>query len=630
MRVLPIYIDNYFVINLVISMEKSIGLQLTNRSKPGKEAFDTRPRAVQEWIESLPRASVGRCAQLIYAMLHETNKLDIRFQDRIAMLEALREAVQYVALGMQKHYTSTAFPLPDKSLKIASATREIYAKMATGYQIAIEDLLSNSMLMLDKTKLTTYLHRSISYLSQVLLTTYQVYAPLPNGIWLKLNKLYAFAEENKLHWTQITDNQHQNIKKTTISGEYIRILLLSLASPYHLRRGEVAKVYINLERWMHMPTLNKNNAGESIIGDFSIDLSKDKPPGYLAISGDEIFNINVRTLETFALAESLFGELQQSEEIKSKTLLNINLPQAQLSHNLIRRLGRTWGAIPKRAHDRQEIHENIQAAFGMSAIHNTLMIMTHNKSTDSAQAKDNKLLKAIATKSHYAEKKVEHIHDVKADVWNMVYDNSHLRLVSNNTSPKVANTPEPGPTAQTCLSNNWRLLNMSDGGFCIQCTGDCGANVQVGELVAYLPATQPAVKRHTIGVIRWMRSDGKNGMTLGGQILGQEPIAVGISIAATGIENNPVQRAILLPAYKTLGRPSALITLATPFRAGAIVKLHMESGEITVKLNDEREGAGLYDEFEYQQLNNPGHNAQTDKNSAKSNDTDFNDIWSSI
>ncbi len=611
-------------------MEKSIGLQLLTRSKPGKAAFDTRPRAVQEWIESLPRASVGRCAQMIYAMLHETNKLDIRFQDRIAMLEALRESVQYVALGMQKHYTSVAFPLPDKSIKIASATREIYAMMATGYQIGIEDLLSNSMLMLDKTKLTTYLHRAISYLSHVLLTTYQVYAPLPNGIWLKLNKLYAFAEENKLQWTQITDNQHQNIKKTTISGEYIRILLLSLASPYHLRRGEVGKVYINLERWMHMPTLNKNKPGESVIGDFSVDLSKDKQPGYLAIAGDELFNINVRTLETFALAEALFGELQLSEEIKSKTLININLPQAQLSHNLIRRLGRTWGAIPKRSHDRRECQEKIQVAFGMSTIHKTIMDSIHrdNNTLNSERRVESRLLKVISAKSHYEEKIVSHVNDVRADVWDMVYDNSKLRLVSDNTPPKVEKQPDP--PLQSCLSNSWQLLNMSDGGFCIQCTGDCGANVQVGELVAYLPVTTQPIKRYSIGVVRWMRSDGKNGMTLGGQLLGQNAIPVGISIAAAGVENNTVQRAILLPAYKTLGRPSALITLATPFRAGAVVKLHMETGEITVKLNDEREGAGLYDEFEYQQLNKPASDLQINNKPANKGNTDFEDIWSSI
>lgn len=96
----------------------------------------------------------------------------------------MREPVFYITSAMKKYYVGVNYPLADKNYKVASACREIFSALATGYKIAAEDLLANSLLFVDKKSLSRMIHRALSSLGHVLLTTYQSYEPYPDDIWL--------------------------------------------------------------------------------------------------------------------------------------------------------------------------------------------------------------------------------------------------------------------------------------------------------------------------------------------------------------------------------------------------------------------------------------------------------------
>lgn len=611
-------------------MGKPIGLQVPARTNPGKDAFNMRPRAVENWIAALPRASVGRCAQLLFATLQETNGLQCSHVDRVRMLDALREPVQYVTQAMQSRFVGAGFPLPVKNQKIATATREIYSQMATGYKIAIEDLLTHSLILTDKHLLTTLIHRATTYLSRVLLTTFQVYAPLPQNIWSDLHRLYAYGEQHKLHRTAILDTQHQYIKKTTISGEYIRILLLSLASPYNLRQGEVDNVYVNLERWMNLATLLPVDSDKNVGADFLVSLDSDEPPCYVSLASSEYAAETLRMLDTEPVTQALYDELQKSEEIVSKTLLRVNMQKANLSHDLIRRLSVAWGAIPKRAFNRNEIGETVTVAVGLSATHQA--ILKHNQQfaaeNRTVTADDSQLMRVVRSQSHYEAHDVEHAGDKREDTWEMIYDHGHLQLVQ----PQVTLTTDSSEEATNrhfCITDSWKLINQSAGGFCIQCDTDCGNTVQVGELIGLHANNGPASAPWTIGIVRWMRTHGKFGVKLGGQFLGRTAIPAGIRMVAEADESEQIQRALFLPAVKPMGRPSTLVTFSCHFRIGAVLFIHLNTGTLKVKLAQERDDAGLYSEFEYEVFADEPANDTSEKTVGDAQ-AEFDDVWDSI
>lgn len=610
-------------------MRKSIGLQLPERKKPGKDAFDSRPRAVEKWIESLPRASVGHCAQLLYSVLKETNGLEIRHKDRVRMLEALREPVQYVAQAMQKHFVGVAVPLPEKKLKIANAMREIYLLMATGYKIATEDSLSGSM-FLDKRNLTTLIHRAISYLSRMLLTTYQVYEPVCENSWLNLHKLYEHAEQLRLHKTAIADNQHQYTSRTTIHGEYTRILMLALSSPYHLRRGEVGNVYVNLERWMNLVSMQGVLGKTLPEGDFIVDLNSDRAPCYLALVDNENLGENVRVLDTHALTETLYNELQKSEQIHSSTLVQMHMEKASLSHDLLQRLSTAWGVIPVRVHKRKQCIADVKLAVGLSATHQAILnyANAHSGFSKAVAAEDSQIMRVIERQSHYQTKAKAHAVDKQPDVWEMVFDNGKLELIN---AKAVDSALENMPDNVYCTMDGWKLLNQSAAGFCVQCERNCGHSLQVGELVGLSPAGANSPEHWTVGVVRWVRVDRDKRVLVGGQLLGRASIPVGITMAAAvgKGERENVQRALLLPAVKQLMRPSTLLTHHGYYREGAVLRIYLPAGIMEVRLKQKVDSAGVYDEFEYKQT---GQLATGDKQEAplEQRSDSYDDVWSSI
>lgn len=612
-------------------MSKKIGLQLPDRVKPGKDSFDTRLKSVEQWIEDLPRASVGNCAKEIYQVLKEINHLEIRYQDRIKILELFREPVQYITQAMQKHFVGRPVPLPEKNQKIADATRKIYYLMAIAYQIAIEDMLSAKHLLLDKKKLTTLIHRAISYLSRVLLTTYQNYAPLPQNIWLNINKLYACAEARKLHHEGVVDSQHQYIQKTTIEDEYVRILLLSLASPYHLRHGEIDKVYINLERWKGYATPHAVSDAAKTIGDFMINIESDLAPAYLALSEEDIDAQNVRTLDTSSLIEMLCTELEKSDVILSKTLISLNLGSETLTHDLIRRLLVSWGPMAERAHQRFARKGKINVTVGLSATHQAILNYSgiHTGFNEMVAQDDSQILRVVETQSRYEANEVKHVQDDNPDIWEMVYAQGKLQMISPNAKPDLVKGSSDAKDDMYCTLKDWVLVNQSEDGYCIHCDADCGHNAQVGEIIGLQPVKADGSSGSwTIGIIRWLQSEGQHSVRVGGQFLSRTAIPVGMSSMIDGGGQEQIQRALLLPSVKAMGRPSRLITTGATFRVGAITKIYLETGTIKAKLTKEYARAGLYYDFEYEEIGE--QNVQNRSEDLSKGDEGLEDVWSSI
>ncbi len=606
-------------------MSNAIGLEIPSRVKPDKGSFDSKPKNVELWVEALPRASVGRCAELIFNLLTEVNSLEIRYKDRVFLLESLRDPVQYVSQAMQKHFVGARFPLPKKSQNIAHATRKIYSLMATGYKIAIEDQLKSTLFLKDKNLLSTNIHRSMSYLSRVLLTTYQVYAPLPKNIWRDINKLYGYAESEKLHRNQISDVQHQYIKKTSVAGEYLRILLLSLAAPNRLHHGEVDHVYVNLERWMRLTKLNKIVENDSSSYDFVIDCDKDKPPSHFTLSQDTSSD-NVRVFNTDALTQELYDELQLSEEIISKTLVTIKMPTAKLSHDLLRRLIVSWGPIQERKFGRVNSNAKVSVSIGLSTVHQTILSDFKNKPIpESFNIENQSSDDVLANQSNFGTRSVIDVKDTGTDIWDTVYDQNTIAY--NDTNSKSDNKTKVNTYEQ---SQDWLISNYSEGGFNLKNLNENSNKIQVGEIIGFkLGLSVDDIEQWYVGIIRWMSTIGRQGVEIGGEFIGTSAVPVGVSLMIDDIEAKQAQRALLIPGANANKQDNSIITFLSNYRVGASINIQINKSKLSVKLMSERDDLGLYQQFDYEVIDAKRSNkpAGVDKKeSAAKNDMD--DVWS--
>ena len=607
-------------------VSKSLGLAVTDRQKPSKGAFNIRHKKVAKWLEDLPKANVGETAKLVFHTLVETNRLHYPHKERARFLEELRPTTQFVTSAMRKHFVGTNFPLPKKSQKVAAATREIYLQLAQGYINCTEDLLSSSILFIDKKLLVTMLHRAISCLGRVLLTSYQVYSPYPDKIWSRLNKLYAYAEEHKLLRTEVLDNQRIFVKKSTISEEYSRILLLSLASPYRLRQGEVNKVHNTLERWTLKSQLYEIIEDEKVQGYFAINLKSDNPPRNIALVNQDCNPDDCRTIDTERLAETIRDEIQNTRDSGETTITGIEMASPELSHDLLRRLLTAWAVIAKRNFPRTDKQERVLVAIGLSASHQIICDSARRrspKSKDRLKDKNN----AFSGKSHYDTAEVKNLNARQPDVWNLVYPSKikvgYTPLDADKLSgviKKKVNTSEE----LLYHAESWAILNESASGYCIQNKGSSETTVQVGELMSIRRSGDGHTWKWGVGVIRWMKYSNDLGITLGIEMLTPDCAAVGIKAAIhdAGVD---YQRTLMLPQLNAINQASTIITNPVPFRVGNQLKMKIVGKEIEIKLSKQLQNTGLFAQFQYDIIDD-----EPPEDNHWEEEGDFNQVWSII
>ena len=613
---------------------KIIGLDVPSRMRRDKTAFNLRPRKLSAWIDALPRANLGETAKQLYTVLHQTNQLVYSYQDRIRFLETLREPVDYVTLSMKKHFIGVSFPLPDKSQQIASITKELYACMAVGYKIALEDMLAKNFIIFNKTPLAMLTHRSITYIGQNLLAAYQSYSPFPDNSWGELHKLYRFAEKRKLLKYKVRDDMHAYIIKTSVSTEYARTCLLSLSSPYHLRQGEAGKIYGSLERWLNQPIIRALKADDKDSDKFVDNLGHANAPSPLSLKlAQELNDINdLRIIETQQIAGKLEHELKNNEDIGTSTLTNIDITRPDLSHDLLRRLLIAWGVASKRYFPRTDKNEEIKITIGLSAAHQFI--------TQKAQAMDKgKYTNKFNHRAHFESTEIKinlkEPASTSNDVWGLIYpseltgleplveselslqDDNHVDL---NQSPSIAD-------AKQYHADNWLIINESAKGLLINNKDELKNKAQVGELVSIRRQLDGRKERWSIGVIRWLKSNPDKSIQMGIETLNPNGAAVGIR-AASSSSNAPLQRSLMLPELKNLKQPACLITGPVQWREGHKITINMLGKDIPATLTKSIQNTGLFAQFQFE----ISQQQQTEqiKSTTTENKQDFNQIWSSI
>jgi len=271
----------------------------------------------------------------------------------------LRGPSQDVTQSREDHLAGKPRPLNERHRKVSGLVRALTSELALGYKIVARQLVTATKRP-DQKLLLTALHRSSSYLGLLLLRSYQVYAPYPRNVWRELHTIYRYAEEHALLNLPLKDNMnHLPGSNCTIATMYDKILMLSLAMPYRLHRGEVDKVCGLLNRLIHLVRLEKNPPQQDPQGLFIVNLRDDKQPGYLYLYHGNDFQ-DCRILNTHDLTISMQRQITAADPELT----------GLASTNLLQRLLSSWSVMSKRGFSRIAKQEaEVEVAFGISAAH---------------------------------------------------------------------------------------------------------------------------------------------------------------------------------------------------------------------------------------------------------------------
>jgi hypothetical protein len=546
-------------------------LQLPPRKKTTNTSFNTKPDAVRLWVDELPLINPEKSRELLEDALTQINSLSISTSNRYEILELLATSVICVAEAMKKVFLAKPLPLLGNNLLLATQTVALCNQMATGYRILADDAGHDDN---QRFYLVLAIHRSLRYLSEVLLTNYQIYNQYPEGVWKTINSLYTLAEQHEISVQPVTDTTLSTPAPSTISTVYKQILLMSLACPYRLRQKEIHFVYNALMDWADITRLYSME-DEQTPGLFAISLNADNPPAYRILSDNNARGYQWRTLDTTPMANRIRGLLDKQPGNR-----HIGVGDT----NILQRLMLAWGVMPKRKFPRRPKSATVGLLVGLNAIHRCVT------GPDSASdGRDD----TIGDQHYLQDPTFEASTTFKINP----FANAGRRIVTSGENR--ARTSRDEHSTDTGLIESWKMVNYSAGGYSLLWNSDDSSNAKVGELVAIIEQDTHNGDNWQLGVVRWMKCTTSSGLELGIQMLSPSALAVWAYVDESETRSGRKMQGILLPEIKMLSQQTSLLLPTLPFRAGCNATLLAAGSMQNIKLTRQLENTGSFAQYHF-------------------------------
>lgn len=560
-----------------------MNLQLPQRSKPGKTSFNSSTDAIRNWIDQLPLLNTSRTAELVTGALEQINTLNIPVTQRFAALDLFTTPVMCTTDSMKKSFIGKPVPLHGPELELVRQTIELYNLMATGYRILADDLGSDNG---QQQLLATAIHRALRYLSEILLTNYQIYVQYPDGLWSIMHALYTLAEKFGLVTQAITDTTLHTPEASSIDSIYKQILLLSLACPYRLRQTEIPYVYNELFGWAEASRLF-NPAAADARGLFAVDLSRDAPPAYRALLSEQQGQRQLRLLDTSVMQQKML----QATALESGAAGRMG---GLGSSGTMQRLMPAWGAMPKRRFSRKREHgqtSRLDLVVGLNAIHQMSAAPTP------VEQHNNDISETISSHQYLQDPTFEAPTSIRTD----------FGIAHGKRSAPGAEHDRDNPLKGAYLANHtaaarhetWTMRDISAGGYCLLHEAEDASSVRIGELVAVPPGASSHPESLQVGVVRWLRFTREHGLELGLQLLSPGARAVSVSICEDEINRPERLQGVLLPEIKALRQPATLLLPSLPFRTGCRSMIQDGDTNAAIILTRQLENTGCFAHYDF-------------------------------
>ena len=539
------------------------------------------PEAVGEWISRLPMANVSESAGQIRQATFEIARLDTDWSTRMDLLEGVRPTVLYLAARLDK----AAYSAGSQSDAITRLAQRLQTNLCSGYRAVVLsalDTVSDDEEACEALSLA--LHRALTDLSRTLLRTLQYYVAPADRLWLMLNQLYHLAEQLGIQDHVHADTEDNTTLELSITGAYLRALLLAMAKPYQLRPRQLADLFRALSGWVPVVSLSDEEGTNLHV----IDLASDQGPRYAKqFQG----GLATRGIRSDILGEKLHAWLQGEDS-------DLTIP-ADIDDSLISHLAEAWGEFKPRAFSRSCGSSAVNVCVGMRSAHFYLSGSQEfseviGPGNSSARQENPFLMEEIRLVPRADE--VPDVWEDAFDVGRRIPENPNIQdpdSVLYAADPPTRTNPET-----TYPEYNTITADMSPGGYRLRWNEPFPPHLQAGEIIGLHDEMDP---HWYLGIARWIRQDDQ-GPFMGVELLAPKARPTAVRLVRTKGGPSDYQRAFLLPELEPLGRPSTLITPATPFQSGQKVQVWENGAKSMVQLGECLLSTDSFNQFTFRVL----------------------------
>lgn len=496
---------------------------------------ETQPDETASWLASLPMADNVQIAQQLYQALFTLNRMPLDADERLVLMELYRKPVSVAASGLQTHFVRLSLPLRPRLKQLADFLCLLHMEMAYGYKHVLKAELDGHDPW-ESDAFLLALERSIRYLGEVLLRSYQMYMPAPPGVWKEIHGFYYYAEQHDQALRRLVVNSHE--EETTVTKSYLQTLLLGLCGPYQLPQNECHQVNAFLARWGMKAEIGPANRVNDPAGCFLIDFNADHPG--IPIPRDVPLNSApaLRILNAIELARLTheFSKRLQKGESPSTLGLGFECVGAACIDTLKRML-RFWGLAGRRQFSRRQSPKSLSICVGLNAIH---FFCDEERPFTQPQASVPTPEQAVALPDRFSLEE-----EPEAEL----------------------NVTAPLPDLYR-VDSRWQVRDESARGYSLARSGEAGIPVRVGDVVGIL---NPELNQWRIGVVRWVKSPNPQHVDIGVEMVA--PHARPLAVRPAGTSAVPYGQALLLPAVEALRQPATLLVAPGTCRPGEDIEI---------------------------------------------------------
>lgn len=532
-------------------------LTLPALSPDAAPEFVDAPSA-KSWLESVPLANVAAAQQQLLEQIQEFNGYGTDTANRLATLEALREAVQFVEIEQARRFTNRALPMAEGENIVFADTLALWEQMHLGYLRCLEGVIAGEAGVREQGGLVC--QRALSYTGLKMFHCHRAYRLVPGGVWRELHEGYAVAEELGVAEGTVKDYLNRDVNDTSPRIAYMRALLLAMANPNELSQRQLTFVAFLLERWAEKVDVSREAPEGEEVAPLVADLESEICP-----ERDGPDAAEPRYLDVKRLAKSLrnrIGLLRKGES-PAKLALGEDCVQPSCEHLLVF-LYRQWCQVRQpRGAERKRVADAAMASHDMAAIH------------------------------YYIS---GHVFKQPGEVKELTQQQRDQIA----TFGRVSTRDEDDYSVVHGFSlENWRLEDESTQGLkMVRRAAEQGKRYSHGQLVGVKPADS---KGFMLGQVRWLVQNDVGDLYAGIRLLPGLPAATAVRAVGLNMLDAKYIPALSLTGVPALNAPPSLVLPSGWFKPNRVIEVYVE-GHVKVRLTEMIERGSDYERVAYEML----------------------------
>jgi len=533
-------------------------MKLAELSESASPEF-TDAASCKRWLEHVPLANVGAAQRELAAQLAEFNRFPTASAQRLAVMEALREAVNFVQVEQARRFSNRALPMNDAESAAFTATIALWDEMRAGYERCLEAALNRDAGM--RAQAALICQRLLCYVGLRMFHHFRAYRQVPPGDWQSLHGAYAAAEKLDVAEDSIKDFLNRDVQDTSPRIAYARAVLIGMCSPNELAQRQLTFVAFLLERWASKVEVMATPVDEGEgVPPLLADLEGDACPERAAAEGAR----EPRYLDARKLAKSLRNRvaLLRKGESPAKLALGEDCVQPSCEQLLVH-LYRQWcAARTPRAPERRAGGPAAELCSELPAISHYISGRAFRTPGEPQSELTQKQREEIATFGRVSTRTEED------------YSGDHGFAIEQ-----------------------WQIEDQSAQGLrLVRPASQGGKRLAHGQLVAVRPADG---KQFMLAQVRWLMAGDNGDLHVGAKLIPGMPTALAVRPTGLNVQQESWIPALALSASPALNSPASLVLALGLYKPKRVIELHAE-GASRVRLTEVLERGADFERVAYE------------------------------